>query len=533
MHPRAAAIAAFSKSVTMSSSSETNSAQQGAESLEEETLQHVAEVFPHIVWTATPEGDVDFISPQLGEYTGVEPDDSEFLDWTRYVHPDDLERVIGRWSDARERKQTYSAEQRLRSKRGGYKWFIARAEPIIGEDREVAKWCGTLTSIHEHKVAERKLKAASRQKDEFIAMLGHELRNPLAAIAASHLALSKEGLAEGDRLAALDILGRQINHLTRLVNDTVDVARLSFGKLRLDTRPLEMNQLVAEWAEGYRAVVEEGGYRLKVELEADEIWVDGDAVRLSQCINNLVGNAMKFAESGTEVVVRTTSGSSGDHAEIRVIDSGVGLDGEEVENLFKRFTQGRGAGVQDVGGLGLGLSVVREIMQMHDGAVEGSSRGKGRGATFTLKMPIGKKPQAEAEGGKKASAQQPSKRVLLVEDNTSVARSLELFLQLEGHSVELAADGEEAFEKLASDRFDLILSDLTLPGEISGWDVATRVKDNHADASQDQPYLVALSGHALPEHVEKSKAAGFQEHIAKPPSLDQLRAVLSRAADRE
>ncbi len=387
-----------------------------------------------------------------------------------------------------------------------------------------------LFDVHEHKVAERKLKSASRQKDEFIAMLGHELRNPLAAIAASHLALSKEGLGEEDRRGALNILGRQINHLTRLVNDTVDVARLSFGKLRLDTQPLELNQLVADWAEGYRSVVEEGGYRLKVELEADEIWVDGDAVRLSQCINNLVGNAMKFAESGTEVVVRTNSDPSGDHAEIRVIDSGVGLDGEEVENLFKRFTQGRGAGVQDVGGLGLGLSVVREIMQMHEGAVEGSSRGKGRGATFTLKLPLGKKPDVVAEREEEQSEDPQAKTILLVEDNTSVARSLELFLQLEGHSVTLATDGKEAFEKLATDRFDLILSDLTLPGEISGWDIASRVQHDFANTPDDLPYLVALSGHALPEHVEKSKAAGFEEHIAKPPSLDQLRAVLSRAS---
>lgn len=494
-------------------------------------FRHLAEALPQLVWTSDPGGRVDYISPQLGAFAGIDPTAPDYLNWRNLVHPDDLEKVNKVWGRSLVSGEIYEHEFRMRAADGTYHWFSSLGVPVLDADGNIIKWYGATTNIDSLKQAELRLKEAAEEKDRFIATLGHELRNPLSAISNSYHILVHEGLTGELKEKALGSLGRQIDHLTRLVEETLDISRLTSGKFRLLPTKVELNHLVESCTSDMLHKCLENEITLRIEISGKEIWIKADSVRLSQCIYNLLNNAVKFTKTGGTITVGCRLDHSTNLAEIKVSDDGVGMTVEEVARIFRPFSQGRSAGRLSREGLGLGLAITSEIIGLHGGDISVASDGKGKGSTFTLNIPVASAPSENREipempGGPVEGV--TPQRILLVDDDKGVAATLKMFLELDGHLVTAVHCGRTAFAALDCELPDIVFCDITLPGTIKGWDVARRVVTNYPE--QKAPYLVALSGHAEPHHVSKCLDAGFDEHIAKPPSPFDLRRAIARAA---
>jgi len=489
--------------------------------LGEDNFRHLAEALPEIVFTTTPQGEVDYFSDRWGKFGGISEDDPEYLNWTVRIHPDDLDELRRTWRAAVHAGEIYEHEFRMRSADGEYFWFSTKVIPVRDSNHTVVKWYGVTTDINDQKKMELELRAISERKDEFLAMLGHELRNPLAALNTSYEVLTRPGASGKKNEKAFQLLGDQIRHLTRLVDDTLDISRLTSGKLRLIKCPVEINQLVLDCCENYQDQVAQKELTLSAISLESEVWVDGDDVRITQCLTNLLNNSVKFTDPGGSIVIKLEV--EGSMVNIEVRDTGVGMTQPEMDRIFEPFEQGKGAQRLSTAGLGLGLAVIEKLVGLHGGTITGTSPGKGQGAAFTVSLPIGEAPHP-VEDEEPSPVELESLGILILEDNESVALSLQMFFELEGHQVRVASSGDRALAMLEEETPDILISDLTLPGHLSGWDVAEKITGSYPE--QRLPYLVALSGHTQPHHQQKSLEVGFDHHLAKPPTPGQLRSVL-------
>jgi signal transduction histidine kinase/CheY-like chemotaxis protein len=371
----------------------------------------------------------------------------------------------------------------------------------------------------------RQAEEAGRSKDEFLAMLGHELRNPLAPmITAMHLMARK-----GDDRTKLEreVMGRQLDHMKRLVDDLLDVSRITGQRLTIRREPLLVAQVVKHAAQSVQPVLGLRRFRLEIAPGADALWVSGDEVRLGQVLNNLLGNAVKF--TGPEQSITLALRQAGDDAEITVADDGVGMQPEVLERVFELFYQAPQGADRSRGGLGLGLAIVRSLVEMHGGMVRAQSAGEGRGSVFVLLLPAIPAPRREvppAEGTPSA-AEGARGRVLVVDDNRDAADTAASLLQLSGYEVQVAYDPGVALALL--DRFapDIALLDIGLPG-MSGYELAGRMREHpHGKGCM----LVALTGYGTQADVAQARAAGFDHHLVKPAAPEDLLGVVARACD--
>jgi signal transduction histidine kinase/ActR/RegA family two-component response regulator len=361
---------------------------------------------------------------------------------------------------------------------------------------------------------------ASRAKDEFLAMLGHELRNPLAAIATAERVLNNVRGSEESAARARAVIGRQVDHLRRLVDDLLDVGRVMTGKIVLERVPLDLARVV-EHALGTLGASTRA-HRIVTALEP--VWVSGDATRLEQIVNNLVGNALKYTPAGATIHVRV--GREGGEAVLRVADEGIGMSADLVPRVFDLFVQGTRGLDRAQGGLGIGLTLVRRLADLHGGIASAESPGEGRGSTFTVRLPAIEAPATPVAGDASAAAA-PRRRVLVVEDNDDAREMLATLLRMQGHEVFEAADGEAGLEAALGLRPDIAFIDAGLPG-LDGFEVARRLRA----ADGVRPFLVALTGYAQAEDRRRAHEAGFDVHLAKPVDLEKIQEVLRRAQPR-
>ena len=346
-------------------------------------------------------------------------------------------------------------------------------------------------------------------------MLSHELRNPLSAISAAGAALEQPGMAPTWNARAGQIIRRQTAVLKRLIDDLLDVAKITGGKLTLERRPLDLANLVATTV--HSLVDFDRRKRPSLDLQLDAVWVDGDPERLQQVITNLVSNAIKFTPSG-QVRVRTFA--EGRDAVLSVADSGIGITADVLPRVFDLFQQGVQGRDRARGGLGVGLTIVRRIVEMHGGAVEACSDGEGLGSVFTVRLPSTAGPGALAAPRPAAVGAAAAQRILLIEDNADARESLRMVLENAGHDLLEAADGESGVDRAISLHPRLALVDIGLPG-IDGCEVAKRIRS--VDPSIR---LVALTGYGRDEDLAASRAAGFDAHLVKPVSVEQLGALI-------
>jgi two-component system CheB/CheR fusion protein len=366
--------------------------------------------------------------------------------------------------------------------------------------------------------ANKSLRMADRHKDEFLAALSHELRNPLAPIVNSLFTLDgATPNSEQDRQARTTI-HRQVELLSRLIDDLLDVTRISSGKLRVQLEPLDLYEVVQRTVEDHRTLFARVEVSLDLLPATGKVWVSADGMRLAQAIGNLLQNAAKFTSPGGKTIVWVEADDARKQAMVRVQDTGSGIAADMLPHVFEPFAQAESTLERAQGGLGLGLALVKALVELHGGSVRGESAGPGQGSTFTIALPLGTAAPSTMAPQPARKADRAPKRVLIIEDNVDAADSLRIAIEIGGHIVDVAYDGTQGIEKARIFRPDVVLCDLGLP-ETNGFDVARTLR---ADPGLSRLSLIALSGYAQPDDVAQSKAAGFDAHFAKPFDVEAL-----------
>ena len=376
----------------------------------------------------------------------------------------------------------------------------------------------------EHVRGREALREADRRKDEFLAMLGHELRNPLAPIFTAVALLRHPDLAEERRAELLDVIERQGHHLARLVDDLLDVSRITRGKIRLRREVVDLRRMVEEALETHRPRIGSEDQRLDVSLPEEEVPVEGDPVRLQQIVGNLVHNASKFSPRGGRIAVRLAVEDG--EAVVEVTDEGAGMDEEVQRQAFELFAQADRSLARSEGGLGVGLTTVKRLVEMHGGSVRAGSEGPGRGSVFTVRLPLTSARAAAADTpAAAAGAPEPgrTRRILVVDDNADAACGLADLLRLAGHECWVAAHGAEALDLFHEHQPDVVLLDIGLPG-MDGYEVAERIRQT--PVGQDA-LLVALTGYGKGSLGERDLATLFDRHLLKPADPKALGRILA------
>ncbi|MBK8594545.1 MAG: PAS domain-containing protein [Holophagales bacterium] len=395
------------------------------------------------------------------------------------------------------------------------------AAPLLGEGGESHGCVVTMVDVSEERRAQAALREADRRKDEFLAMLSHELRNPLAPIRNSLHILERAAPGGEQARRAQGVIDRQVAHVTRLVEDLLDVARISRNKIHLQKQTIDVDEIVARTVEDYRSTFEKSGIALEVTLSERALPVEADPERLAQVVGNLLGNAAKFTGRGGRADLTVEEDAASGEVVIRVRDTGVGMTPETLGQLFSPFTQADRTLERSGGGLGLGLSLVKAIVELHGGTATASSPGPGEGSEFVIRLqllgPLSTPIPIPGEPPRRVAS-----RVLVIEDNVDAADTLRELLELNGHSVEVAYDGVAGLERVRAFRPEVVLCDIGLPG-MSGYEVARAIR---CDESLKGIRLVAMSGYAHPVEVARSVAAGFDFHLAKPATLEAIESAL-------
>ncbi len=379
--------------------------------------------------------------------------------------------------------------------------------------------------IAERTRAEAALKEADRQKDEFLAILAHELRNPLAPIRNAVQIMSRVEIDNPHIRWSRDVIDRQLAHLTRLVDDLLDISRITRGTITLTTGPVQVGAILARAIEASQPTVAEYKHVLEVNCPDETLQIEGDMTRLVQVLGNLISNAAKYTNPGGKIEVAVLTNEA--HVEFRVKDNGIGIAQESLPKLFNLFSRVH-SGDRAPGGLGIGLALSRKLVQMHLGDVIVESDGIGQGSQFIVRLPlltpdIGA-PALQEQQAKGNGHGSPKRRVLIADDNPDALESLALLLECEGHQVFKAADGQQAYDLARSAKPEVAFLDIGMP-VMTGYEAATRIR---AESWGKHLVLVALSGWGQRDDVQRSKAAGFDSHLVKPGSFDALNDVLSR-----
>jgi len=369
------------------------------------------------------------------------------------------------------------------------------------------------------------LEEADRRKDEFLATLAHELRNPLAPIRNSVELLRMAGADQPLVQDLADMMGRQVVHMVRLVDDLLEISRITRGTIELRRMPVQLAAVVASALETSRTMIDAARHRLEVQLPDEDVWLDVDHTRIAQVISNLLNNAAKYTDPGG--LIRLTGRRVGDEAVIEVQDTGIGIPAALLPRVFDMFAQGDTAASRSPGGLGIGLTLVRSVVEMHGGKVAAQSNGPGTGSLLTVRLPVihGRQASQAQAGTPERLVVTSHSRILVVDDNQDAADSLGALLELIGAQVAIAHDGPTALAMIETHRPDIVFLDIGMP-QMDGYEVARRMRQLPHSANT---LLVALTGWGQEKDRLHSEAAGFDRHLVKPTDLDTLRGLLAAA----
>jgi PAS domain S-box-containing protein len=500
---------------------------------QEAKFRTITDAMPQMVWSCRADGWHDYFNQQWHSFTGQRPADTDGRGWDDLVHPDDREGTRQRWQHCLSSGIGYEHEHRLRHHSGEYRWVLGRALPVRDTQGQLLRWMGTCTDIHEQKLAqvalqtsEESLRQADRRKDEFLAMLAHELRNPLAPIntASELLRLS---LGDEKRVSkASEIISRQVRHMTDLVNDLLDVSRVTRGLVKLSLSTLDLRDTVRAAIEQVRPLLESRRHTLQTEVGERPLWVRADRTRVIQIISNILANAAKYTLDGGRIELRARA--EGGVALLEIEDNGTGIEANLLPHIFDLFTQAERTPDRSQGGLGIGLALVKSLVALHGGEVAAHSPGKGRGSTFSLRVPLGATPRDEPRAtAAPVPMTQQRHSIVVVDDNQDAAQTLSSLLRAHGHEVRTFHSAEAALQAgpAATDTYIL---DIGLPG-ITGFELARRLRDCASEGVR----FFALSGYGQEQDRAASRAAGFDAHFVKPVEVASLLAALNRHLPNE
>ena len=496
----------------------------------EARFRSITNLIPQLIWSAGADGTNDYLNTRWSEFTGIPEQELAGNGWVKIVHPDDLPALQAAWTRSLATGSPYEVEHRQWHHSGEYRWVLNRALPVAGEDGGIVRWMGAVTDIHDKKRSEEELKAAARRKDEFLAMLAHELRNPLAPISSAAQLLGHVAADENRVRQAGAIIGRQVRHLTGLVDDLLDVSRVTRGLVELQRERVDLKAVLASAVEQARPLIETRRHRLDQATDPAPAWVDGDRIRLVQVVANLLNNAAKYTPQGGAIALALEVGDG--HASVTVRDNGIGIGPELLPQVFELFTQAERTPDRAQGGLGLGLALVKSLVGLHGGSVEAHSGGAGLGSLFRVNLPLAPMLRPAAPGGATRQARDalPSRRIMIVDDNADAAQSLAEILRALGNEVAVAHDPRRALAMAEQDWPEVFILDIGLP-DIDGYALARQLRAMASGRPDGgQALYLALTGYGQAHDKVLSKAAGFDRHFVKPVDLEALLGALATLA---
>jgi PAS domain S-box-containing protein len=487
----------------------------------EAKFRTITDAMPQMVWSTFPDGFHDYYNEQWYAFTGVPDGSTHGEQWQSVLHPDDKARATGVWQHSLNTGEPYEILYRLRHHSGEYRWTLGRALPIRDPSDKIIRWMGTCTDIHLQKLAEDELRQSNIRKDDFLAMLAHELRNPLAPISSAAQLLTAIRSDDKRVRHTGDIITRQVKHMTDLVDDLLDVSRLTRGLERLKKDFININDIVTNAIEQSLPMIRAREHTLDVKLGADLV-VHGDKTRLVQVISNVLTNSAKYTPTGGNIIVRVLA--EGSEVKITIADNGCGISSELLPVIFDTFTQGERSSDRTLGGLGLGLTLVKKLVALHDGKVSASSRGKGLGSEFTIELPLAKTSnmmnvEKTIEAFTKSDA---ALSVLIVDDNVDAAETLAQLLQLSDIQARTCCDGKTALEMIKRIQPNVFILDIGLP-DMDGYELARELRKVEAVSNAT---LIALTGYGQQSDKLLAQQAGFDYHFVKPVELDELKRIL-------
>lgn len=493
----------------------------------EERFRTMADTAPAMLWVTDAANHLEFMSRGWFEYTGQTSDEAyrDGFGWTWQVHPDDRVAVGKAFAESAAQRMPFELQYRLHRSDGVYRWAIDAGRPRFDGRGGWLGYIGSVIDIHEQKLALDALREADRRKDEFLATLAHELRNPLAPIRnALHLLDLVDGPAQAARIR--EMLQRQVSHMVRLVDDLMEASRISRGKLDLQLGLVTLNDVLRDAVETSRPLMERSAHKLDAQIPDQPLWVYADAVRLTQVFANVLNNAAKYTGDGghIELSVAIQEGTS----VVTIKDNGAGIATEHLPRVFEMFAQLDSTASRRHGGLGIGLALAKRLTEMHGGRIEAASDGLGYGSVFTIYLPL--------ESAKEIAVrtQQPTRasrrhRLLVVDDNRDAADSLGMLLGFLGAEVRVEHGGEAALQACEKWRPTVVLLDLGMPG-MDGFEVARRLR---ADPINADLKLIALTGWGQERDRARTEAAGFDHHLIKPVDMNLLQQVLESMPDAQ
>ncbi|MTJ07405.1 ATP-binding protein [Anabaena sp. UHCC 0204] len=506
----------------------------------EERYRYLAESIPQLVWTADAEGNCDYFNQNWYEYTGLSKEQSVGYGWLAALHPDDVESAGQVWSNALNKGSLYENEYRFkRINDGSYRWQLGRGFPLKDEQGHVVKWFGTCTDIDEHKqilqeraqllkleqTARAKAETANRIKDEFLAVLSHELRTPLNAILGWSQLLQTHSFDREKTSQALATIERNAKLQVQLIEDLLDTSRILQGKLTLKITNINLVSTVLSALETMRLALETKSIQVKTIFASNVGIILGDSTRLQQVVWNILSNAVKFTPKGGKIEVQLRQADG--YVQIIVTDTGKGIHPEFLPYAFDYFQQADSSSVRQFGGLGLGLAIVRNIVEIHGGFVTAESPGEGKGATFTVSLPLRQDQSPSMPDGENHVSLLTTKslplagvQVLIVEDDADSRDFVVFVLEQEGAEAIAVSSAFEALQVLKQIKPDVLVSDISMP-DMDGYMLIRQVRTFTPEASGKIP-AIALTAYARDYDQQQAIKAGYQIHLSKPLNAEKL-----------
>ena len=516
-------------------------AQEGAE-----RFRFLAESMPQKIFTTRPNGDVDYFNQQWSAFTGLSLGDIRDWKWTRFIHPDDLTATVRQWQHSLDTGEAFELQHRFRRADGVYRWHLSRACPMRDAAGKITMWISSNTDIDDQKRNEddlsrlyEKAESLNQSKDEFLATLSHELRTPMTSILGWTALLAMGSLDEKSRMEGIATIHRSAKLQAQLIDDVLDVSRMITGKLRLTIEPVDLESVLREALAAFVPAAEAKELLLRMDFQPGLLFLGGDPARLQQVFWNLLSNAVKFTPAGGRIDVRLFSRNS--NVVVEVQDTGLGIRPEFLPYAFDRFAQQDGGTMRHHGGMGIGLSIAKQLVELHGGTISVASEGEGLGTTFTVTIPVqatmpDRRPvsiDARRRAERKASrAEVPSiagLRVLIIDDEQDSRRTIAAILEQYGATVTAASSADEGLALATAESFDVLLCDIAMP-EQDGYELIRRIR-LPADERSQIP-AVALTAYGRPAEREIALTEGFDEYLKKPVEPEDLVSLVADMAER-
>lgn len=497
----------------------------------ERMYRAIGETIDYGVWVCAPDGRTVYTSESFLKLVGLTPEQCADFGWASALHPDDAERTIAAWKECVRTGGTWDMEHRFKGADGQYHATLDRGVPVRDEHGQITCWAGINLDISRIKGAEQALREADQRKNEFLAILAHELRNQLTPMRNAVQMISTDAHGNPCLLKNSEMIERQVGHMERLVNDLLDVSRVSRGQLELKMELLDLRKVVGQAVEVAEHAIK--GRRLEIAYNPPSapVWIEGDCTRLEQITGNLLNNAIKYTDEGLIQVSLDTERADGDsgRAVLRVRDSGIGIPAQMLPHIFDLYTQVNHTRDRRRGGLGIGLTMVERLVSMHGGTIQANSDGADKGSEFVVRLPLAVAAQTGGEVVMDETAGEVpgdnrKRSVLVVDDSRDAAESMSDILSLWGYVAETALDGPSAIKRAMENPPDVILLDIGLP-EMSGIEVARLVR---SEPTLKHARIIAITGYGQDELANLSGDSGFDAHMVKPVDLSRLRSELAR-----